>query len=160
MTEKQTKPIIHLGVDHRGYCYKFELKKYLLNKGYEYIDHGNHRYQANDDYPEFALKVCKTVAKNTKKNIGILICGSGAGMVIAANKFKCLRAAVCWNEKVAAAIKHDDDPQILVIPADYVTKKEMKKIVSKFLKTPFANQIKYNRRLKQISKYEKCLKKS
>ncbi len=154
------KPTIHIGADHRGYCLKYEIKKYLQKKGYNIIDHGNNHYEAKDDYPIFGQKVCLAVKKNRQDNVGVLICGSGAGMNIVANKIKCLRAAVCWNKEIAKEVKNDDNPHILVIPADFVTKKEAKLILNKFLTTPFSGKIKNSRRLRQIEKIEKCLKKA
>lgn len=152
------KPTIHIGADHRGYCLKYDIKKYLYKKGYEVIDHGNHKYDAKDNYPEYAKKVSKEVAKDKKQNIGILICGSGIGMDIAANKTKCIRAALCWNSKVAEAARNDDNPHILILPADFITKTEAKKTVNKFLNTKFSGKTKNLRRLKQIKSYEKCQK--
>ncbi|MBU0647746.1 RpiB/LacA/LacB family sugar-phosphate isomerase [Patescibacteria group bacterium] len=154
------KPTIHIGADHRGYCLKYDIKKYLYKKGYNVVDHGNHRYQAKDDFPDFGKKVCQEVAQNKKQNIGILICGSGVGMDILANKTKCIRAALCWNHKVAASARNDDDPHVLILPADFITKAEAKKTVGKFIKTPFSGKIRNKRRLKQILFYEKCSKKS
>ena len=149
------KPTIHIGADHRGYCLKYDLKKYLIKKGYNIVDHGNHQYQADDDYPDFARKVCHEISKKTS-DIGILICGSGIGMDVFANKTKCLRSALCWNHQVAKSARNDDDPQILVLPADFITKKEAKKIVNTFLNTPFDGKVRHLRRLKQIKSYEKC----
>ncbi len=150
------KPTIHLAADHRGYCLKYEIKKYLQKKGYNIIDHGNYRYEANDDYPIFGQKVCQAVQKNPKKLFGILLCGSGAGMNILANKFSKLRAAICWNKNVAFDARNDDNPQILILPADYISKKEAKLTVNKFINTPFSGKQKNIRRLKQISKIKSC----
>lgn len=146
---------IHIAADHRGYCFKYDLKQYLFKKGFNVLDHGNHRYQADDDFPIYGQDVCKAVLKD-KNSLGILICGSGAGMNILANKTKCIRSAVCWNHQVAEAVKRDDNPQILVIPADFMSKKEAKKTIWKFIKTPASTKIRHIRRLKQILKYEKC----
>lgn len=159
-TKKAKKITIHIGADHRGYCLKYDLKKYLLKKGYLVIDHGNYRYEAKDDYPIYGLKVCAAVKKNRQKSIGVLICGSGTGMNILANKIKCLRAAICWNKEVAQEARNDDDPHILVLPADYITRKEAKLILHKFINTPFSGKVKNSRRLRQIEKIEKCSKKS
>jgi ribose 5-phosphate isomerase B len=162
-TKIKTKPhhqtIIHIGADHRGYCLKYHVKRYLHQKGYEVIDHGNHHYNSTDDYPDYANEV--TIAIQTKPNtIGILICGSGIGMDIVANKTKCIRAALCWNNKVAISARHDDDPNILVLPADFITQAEAKKTVNKFLNTKFSGKTKHIRRIKKILTQEKCQKKS
>jgi len=153
MGKNKNKKTIHIAADHRGYCLKFSVKKYLTQLGYEVIDHGNHQYQSRDDYPVFAKKLLKAVKHD---QFGILICGSGAGMVIIANKPKYSRAAVCWNSQVAQAVRHDDDVQILVLPADFITAIEANKTVRKFINTPFSNKSKNKRRLEQINKLEKC----
>ncbi|MFA4930714.1 MAG: RpiB/LacA/LacB family sugar-phosphate isomerase [Patescibacteria group bacterium] len=154
----KNKPTIHIGADHRGYCLKYDIKKYLSQKGYEVIDYGNYRYQDQDDYPEYAKKVSQAVAQDIKNSFGILICGSGIGMDIAANKTKCIRAALCWQPQVAVAARNDDNPHILILPADFITKSEAKKTVNKFINTPFSGKTKNQRRLKQIKSYEKCQK--
>lgn len=159
-TKTNQKISIHIGSDHRGYCLKYNVKKYLLNKGYQIIDHGNNSFQSLDDYPIFGQKVSQAVNKNKKINMGILICGSGVGMDIIANKTKCIRAALCWNHHVAIQARQDDDPHILILPADFITQKEALKIVNKFINTPFSGKTKNIRRLKQILKYEKCSKTS
>lgn len=160
MSKNKNKKRIHIGADHRGYCLKFSLKQYLTKKGYEVIDHGNHQYISHDDYPVFARQVCQAVVREKFRSPGILICGSGIGMDIIANKTKCIRAALCWNQKVAQAARNDDDPQILVLPADFITLAEANLTVAKFLNTPFSHKIKNTRRLKQIDNFEKCKKRS
>ena len=152
----KTTKTIHIGADHRGYCLKFDLKQYLAKKGYNVVDQGNHSYQSSDDYPIFAKKVCQAVQRNPKTNIGILICGSGIGMDIAANKFRCLRAALCWNSLVARAARNDDDPHILVLPADFMNKVVARQTITAFLKTPFSGKTKNRRRLKLIKSIERC----
>jgi len=150
--------LIHIGADHRGYCLKFHIKKYLFQKGYEVIDHGNYHYRSTDDYPDYAHSVVKAIKKNT--DIGILICGSGAGMDMTANKAKHIRAALCWNQKVAACARYDDDANVLVLPADFITQSESKKTVYKFLNTKFSGKTKHIRRIQKILTKNKCSKKS
>jgi len=160
MAKNKNKKKIHIGADHRGYCLKYSIKQYLTKKGYEVIDHGNHQFKSTDDFPVYGKKVCQAVIKDNFKAPGILICGSGVGMDILANKTNCLRAALCWNHKVAQSARHDDDPHILVLPADFITAVEANKTVGKFLATNFSHKSKNKRRLKQIDKYEKCKKRS
>ncbi len=157
-TNKKTKTTVHIGADHRGYTLKYHIKKFLIKKGYEVVDHGNHTYQVRDDYPDYAYAVSDAVKKNTKSNTGILICGSGIGMCVAANKNKCIRAALCWNSKVSEASRYDDDANILVLPADFISKSESLKSVIKFLETKFSGKTKHARRIKKILKKEKCPK--
>lgn len=154
--QNKDKKKIHIGADHRGYCLKYSIKQYLAKKGYEVIDHGNHQFKSTDDFPVYAKKVCQAIVKDNYSVPGILICGSGVGMDIMANKTPGLRAAICWNSKVAVAARHDDNPHVLVLPADFITTIEANKTVGKFLSTPFSHKNKNKRRLKQIDKYEKC----
>lgn len=148
-TKTNINPQIHIGADHRGYILKYELKKFLEKNGYRITDHGSHEYQVRDDYPNFAKLVSKSIKNNS---VGILICGSGIGMDIAANRHRHIRAGLCWNKVVAAAGRNDDDINILVLPADFVSWNEAKKIVTVFLETKFSGLTKHIRRIKKISK--------
>ncbi len=143
---------IYIGSDHRG----FKLKKFLKEKlkdEYEIIDLGNHIYDLNDDFPDFAFLVGENVAKNSS-SCGILICGSGAGVCMAANKVKGIRASVVFNEKMAKSAKEDDNLNILCLPSDYIEKENALKIIRTFLKTEFKNLEKYKRRINKINQYE------
>ena len=148
-TKTNTKSIIHIAADHRGYILKYELKKYLQKNNFKIIDHGNHEYQVRDDYPDFAKALCKTIQKKPS-DFGILICGSGIGMAIVANRYSKIRAANCWHAKVAISARNDDDANILVLPADFITKTQATETVKKFLHTKFSAKTKHIRRLKKI----------
>jgi len=144
--------MIYIGADHRGYRLKEEIKKWLETEHYEHRDLGAKEYDKNDDFPEISIKLAETVAIEGAK--GILICGSGAGASIAANKIKGIRAGLCTSEKQAKAAKNDDDINVLCISADLVSVEDNIKIVSVFLATMFSSEERHIRRINQIKTYE------
>lgn len=111
---------IIIGSDHRG----FDLKQSFINNytEFQWIDVGTESSQ-RVDYPVFAKKACKQIL-NGQAECGILICGSGIGMSVAANRFKGIYAGLCWNEKVATSARQDDGINVLVLPADFVSEGE------------------------------------
>lgn len=145
--------MIYLGADHRGFKLKEKVKKSLENLGYLYQDFGNKIFDSNDDYPDFAEKVAEKISQNPK-NRGILICGSGVGMNIVANKFKNVRATLGFNEKVTQVTRQHGDPNILCLPADFLSQKEAEEIVKIWLQTKFSQEGKHKRRIKKIRNLE------
>lgn len=145
--------MIYLGADHRGFKLKEKIKKSLENLGYLYQDFGNEIFDSKDDYPDFAEKVARKIYQNPK-NRGILICGSGVGMSIVANKFKNVRATLGFNEKVTRVTRQHSDPNILCLPADFLSQKEAEKIVKIWLQTKFNQEEKHKRRIKKIRNLE------
>ncbi len=146
--------LIYIGADHRGFQLKETLKKFLKDQGYEVVDVGNDHYDENDDYPDFAKLVSRAVSQDTLTRRGILICGSGVGMDIAANKFKGIRSASVSSPDQAYSSRNDDDTNILSLAADFLAEDDAKKILSTWLVTPFSNQENFNRRLQKISELE------
>lgn len=146
--------IIYIGADHRGFKLKEYLKQFLKNSGYEVVDIGNDKYDTNDDYPDFAVLVAKRVAQDAANFRGILICGSGAGVDITANKFKSIRSGLAINAEQAKKIRSDDDTNILSLAADFTSEEEAKKILDIWLKTPFSGEEKHQRRIEKIKEIE------
>ncbi len=142
--------IIYIGADHRGFELKEELKKFLAESGYEVVDLGNDHYDANDDYPDFAKLVAQKISNNPEDR-GILICRSGAGVDIVANKFKGVRSALVTNVKQAELVRKDDDTNVLSLASELTNKEQAKKIVDVWLKTPFSGLEKDKRRINKIS---------
>jgi len=145
--------IIILGADHGGYKLKEEIKNWLGQWHLEFKDFGAHEFKPDDDYPDFAWPVAVEVGSQ-QGALGILVCRSGQGESIVANKAKGARAALCWNEQTAHAARNDDDANILCLPADYVTVDNAKKIVETFLKTPFGTHERYARRVNKVKKID------
>jgi ribose 5-phosphate isomerase B len=146
---------IYLGADHGGYKLKEEVKKWLKEWNFAFGDEGAYRFDSEDDYPDFAWAVGQKVGKELPRAMGILICRSGQGECIVANKVRGIRAAVCWNEKSAHSARNDDDVNVLCLPADYLTIDLAKKIVHTFLTTPFDNkEERFVRRVNKVKKID------
>lgn len=139
---------IYIGADHRGFHLKEEIVKWLRGKGFEIEDMGAHEFNENDDYSDYAHKIAEEV--NLGRGYGILICGSGQGMSMAANKHKSVRASLCWDAKSAKAAKNDSDANILVLPADFINTSEAIEITKTWLEAPFLSEEKYMRRIDKI----------
>jgi len=140
---------IYLGADHRGFNLKEYLKRYLAAKGYQAVDLGNAVYDKDDDYPNFAKLVAEKISANPTDR-GILICGSGAGMAIVANKFPGVRAALAVNAKQAFMERNDEDVNVLSLTAEFTTPEQAEQIVEVFLKTPFSTEERHRRRVGKI----------
>ena len=137
---------IFISSDHAGFKLKENIKMYLERKKYKYFDLG----PENDnsvDYPDFAHKVAKKVKLN-KNNVGILICGSGTGMNIAANKHKNVRAAQCFNLKSTKLSRLHNDANIITLGSRVLSKNNALKFISVFLNTKFDG----GRHLKRVEK--------
>ena len=127
--------MIALGSDHGGYKLKEEIKKYLDEIGLEYKDFGTHN-EERCDYPEFAEKVAKAVqTKECEK--GILVCGTGFGVSIVANKFKGIRCASCWNEEVAKLLKGHNNANIIALPGRFINVSQAIVILRAWIATEF-----------------------
>lgn len=127
--------MIAIGSDHGGYKLKEEVKKYLEEKEIEYKDFGTYS-EERVDYPNIAKEVSKAVQEK-KCNRGILICRSGYGMAMVANKFKGIRSAPCFCEQAARFSRLHNDTNVLALGADYVTTGEAIAIVRMWIGTEF-----------------------
>src|SRR5690606_35364422 len=112
--------IIYLGADHRGFELKEVIKKYLQDSGYSLYDKGNTVKDDNDDYPPIAQAVALEVGADVAGRRGVLVCGSGAGMAVAANKFPGIRSCMALSPDHAMSIKQEDDINILCLSADFL----------------------------------------
>ncbi len=142
---------IAIGSDHAGFENKEKLKKTLDELGVEYEDCGTNSIESVD-YPVFAKKVAEKVASGEVEQ-GILVCGSGNGMQIAANKVRGIRAALAWNEETAKLARQHNDANILSLPARMVSDEEAAKIVKSFLNAEFEGG-RHARRVEEISEME------
>lgn len=143
--------MIAIGCDHGGYKLKEELKKYMDEKNIEYKDFGT-MSEESIDYPNIAKKVAKSVqSKECEK--GILICRSGIGMSMCANKYKGIRCAVCYKEETAKYARMHNDSNILALGADYITTNEAICIFRVWLATEFEGG-RHQERLKLIEEIE------
>lgn len=143
---------IYLGADHAGFEFKEKLKKFLEKKKIEYEDMGAFVLDEGDDYPDIAFRVGERVASENAR--GILICRSGEGMEIAANKVRGIRAVSACDNYSAKMSREHNDANILALGGRNLKFEKMKKIILIWLKTKFNNETRHVRRLKKISDYE------
>jgi ribose 5-phosphate isomerase B len=143
---------IAIAADHAGYEEKEKIKQTLDEMGVEYNDLGTVSTDSVD-YPDYAKKVGEAVA-NGEVDQGLLICGSGTGMAIAANKVPGVRAAVAWNAEIAALAREHNDANVLSLSARYISDEENAKIVKAFFTTNF-DEGRHARRVNKISDIEK-----
>jgi len=142
---------IYVGADHQGFQLKSRLITLLNRLDYEVNDEGDEKPDPNDDFPVFAQKVVSAVLSSEDANArGILICGSGQGMCMAANRFKGIRAALAYDLESARSSRNDDDSNILCLPAAILKTEEVGPIVQIWLDTSFAAAPRYIRRIKEL----------
>ena len=140
---------IAIGSDHAGYKTKEFIKQHLIGSGYEFRDYGTFSEESMD-YPDSAHPLAKAVQSGFC-SFGILICGSGNGMAIVANKYSGVRAALCWNETITLLARQHNDANILALPARYISEEEALKLSLLFLTTDFEGG-RHQRRVEKISK--------
>lgn len=126
---------IAIGNDHAGTEYKFAIVQLLKDRGIEVINHGTDE-EYSVDYPDFVHPVADDV-ENKKVDLGIIICGSGNGASMTANKHQKVRSALCWTKEITALAKQHNNANILSIPARFVSKPQALEMVATFLDTPF-----------------------
>ena len=126
---------ISIGNDHAGTEYKFAILSYLEGEGHSVINHGTDK-ENSVDYPDFIHPVANDVVQG-KVNFGIIICGSGNGANMTANKHQKVRSALCWTKEITELARQHNDANILSIPARYVSKVQAIEMVKTFLNTEF-----------------------
>lgn len=144
---------IFIASDHGGFAGKQMLVVWLTSRGDNVHDLGPIRLDPNDDYPLAAAAVGQAV-RDDPQSLGILLCRSGQGMAIVANKFPGVRATVAWNEPVACAARADDAANVLCLPTDYVSEAALRTIVAAFLATAHLPEPRFERRLREIRQIE------
>ena len=143
--------IVYIGADHNGHQLRNQLLSYLQSAGYEVHDDGNERLDPNDDYPLFAARVVHDMqASNDPDARGILLCGSGQGIMIAANRFRGIRACLGYDRASVRAARNDDDCNVLALPASVLQGTDANVIVEAFLTTPFGDAPRYKRRIAEL----------
>ncbi|HKR81742.1 MAG TPA: RpiB/LacA/LacB family sugar-phosphate isomerase [Candidatus Saccharimonadales bacterium] len=142
---------IYLGADHNGFALKQELIAMLQKSGHEVIDEGDVALQTDDDFPQYAAKVVGALLADGGADArGVLICGSGQGMCMAANRFKRIRASLVWDVAEARMSRNDDDSNVLCLPARLLKTSEAEAVVNTWLATPFAGASRFKRRIQQL----------
>lgn len=141
---------VAIGADHAGFEYKNQLKRFLEEKGVEVKDFGTHSPESVD-YPDFAHPVAQMV-ENKQAEWGILVCGSGNGVAITANKHQGIRAALCWSVELAKLARQHNDANILCLPARFVSLEEAMAMVEAFAYTAFEG----GRHSSRVAKISSC----
>lgn len=143
---------VYIGADHKGYRLKNVIREWISASGYNCMDLGNKEYDKDDDYTDIAILLAEKVV--SERVLGILICASGVGICVAANKVRGARAALVTNEKQARLSREDDDANILCLSAETISDEINMQIVHVFLETTFSSEEKHIRRIKKIREYE------
>lgn len=146
--------MIYLGSDHAGFKLKEKIKKYFEKHSISYADIGALEFDSEDDYVDYAQKTALNVAKE-RNSRGILFCGSGNGMAIAANKIKGARAAVAWNKESAIKSVEHNHANMLAIPSRMVSSWRVIPIIKAWMKAKPSEATRHLRRIKKIAELEK-----
>lgn len=142
---------IFIAADHNGFQLKHHLIEFLRRAGHDVIDEGDAELHPQDDFPLFAGKAINALrATREPEACAILICGSGQGMCMAANRYKGIRASLCWDTHEARMARNDDDSNVLCLPARVVGAHQAEAIVTTWLATPFAKAPRFVRRLQEL----------
>jgi len=144
---------VYLGADHAGFELKAHLVGALAAKGYDTVDVGAAKYDAEDDYAGFCIDAATRVVGDPG-SLGVVIGGSGNGEQIAANKVTGARAALAWNVETAKLARLHNDANLVSIGARMHSNHEAAEIVLAFLSTPFSDEERHARRIRQIANYE------
>lgn len=145
---------IAIGADHGGYPLNEQIIKELRQAGHELIDFGTHDGSQPDDYPDYAVKVGHAI-QNAEAEIGIIICGSGVGAAVAANKLKGIRAALCGDTYSAHQCREHDDCNVLCLGAGVTGVELALEIVRAFVAARFTGEERHQRRLRKVTAIEK-----
>lgn len=141
---------IFIGADHRGFELKNKLVEYLHDKNIRVEDMGNYEYDPVDDYPDFAKKVAQGVLQNPDELRGIVICGSGIGVCISANRYEGIMCGLGFNPDHVKHARENDHINVLALPSDMVTFEQAKTMVDAFLAAEPNYDEKYLRRLRKL----------
>lgn len=146
--------MLYIAADHGGYHLKEYLKQFLKKHSIAVEDVGAQSYDETDDYPRYAFSLAKKVASDASHR-GVLLCGSGQGICIAANKVKGAHAASAWDKVSARAARRDDNTNILCLAGRMLTRKKAEEILTSWLFTGFSDLARHKRRLRQVAAYER-----
>lgn len=141
---------IFIGADHRGYHLKDKIIEYLQSKNIRVEDLGNYEHDPEDDFPIYANKVAEAVLQNPNNYLGIVICGSGAGVCIAANRHKGIYCTIALNPEQLKSARSHDHINILSLASDHITEEQAKEFVDLFISTEINTAPKYLNRLKMV----------
>lgn len=143
---------IAIGADHAGYSLKEQIREHLTAAGHEVVDYGTESADSTD-YPDYAKPVAEAVSGGDAER-GILVCSTGVGMSIAANKVKGVRAALAFNTDEVQLTREHNDANVLALGARYTSVETADQMIDVFLKTPFSGGERHSRRIAKVAKLE------
>jgi len=146
--------MLYIATDHRGLKLKNQLKDWLVSKNIPFKDLGAYEFNPEDDYPDYVLLVSQKVLEDST-NKGVILCGSGAGVCIAANRIAGIRCGLGFTHKQVQSFVEDDNVNVLAIAADYTNKFKLFQLVKTFLKVEFKGEERHIRRLARIEELAK-----
>lgn len=150
---------VYFGADHRGFKLAEELYAWLIENAVAVVNAGASSFEKDDDYVDYAADVGRRVAQGItyghKETRGIIVCGSGVGVDIAANKISGIRSCLGFSIEQVKAARTDDNVNVLSLAADFISTDTAKQLVKVFLETPFANEERFQRRIKKLASLEK-----
>jgi len=149
---------IAFACDHAGITYKNKIIGFIETLGHKVVDFGCYGTESCD-YPDFGMAAAQAVSQG-KCERGVLICGTGVGMSIVANKFPGVRAAVCWSDTVAGLAAEHNHANILCLPARFASAEQLALWIETWLKTPFSTEKRHKQRINKITELEKKLNKT
>jgi ribose 5-phosphate isomerase B len=142
---------VYIGADHNGFYVRNALIKYLKKAGYDVVDEGDEKLDPGDDFPIYAARVVNAMKQSEDSDPrGIIICGSGQGVCIAANRFKGIRAALGYSRETVREARVDDDVNVLCLAANDTDENMVNVIAETFLSTQFDGAPRFRRRLAQL----------
>lgn len=141
--------MLYLGSDHNGFRAKEKLKKFLEENNIAFEDLGNDKNEPLDDYPDWGHKVAKKISTNPS-DLGLLLCGSGQGMAMVANRYSGVRALLGYSLSTVKHGREDEDANVLALPVWSLSDKQIEEIVILWLHTPFSQGERHIRRIKKI----------
>ena len=148
---------IHIATDHAGLELSHFLIRELTKQGHEVFDHGPSSYDPLDDYPSFCINAAMAIVADQNAGVealGIVLCGSGNGEQIAANKVKGIRAALAWNEATAKLAREHNDANVIAVGARQHSQEEVLTLIELFIGEPFSNDERHVRRIGKIGLFE------
>lgn len=146
--------IFYIAADHRGFAMKASIAKYLRDSGYEVADLGPDTLIPDDDYPDYASKVAEKISSNPEGSRGIVICGSGVGVDIVANKYPRVRCSLVMTPDQAFLSRNDDDANMIALSSDLLDDITAKTILATWLQTSFSGEDRHQRRILKIHDIE------
>lgn len=146
--------MVFIGADHAGFVLKEEVRQWLGEWDEPFEDVGAHALDPNDDYPDYAFAVAERVAASPDRHRGILMCGSGQGICIAANKVRGVRAVAIDDPEQARLAREHGDTNVICLSSWRNAPEQLREVLRTWLATPFSNEERHARRLKKIEEYE------